>query len=85
MPLALPLLPREQAVATLAPDDVLVMYSDGLVERRGELIDDGLARLLAAVEAHMDEPVQAIADAVIDELIPTRPRDDVVLLVKRVH
>jgi hypothetical protein len=85
MPLAVPLLPREQAVATLAPDDVLVMYSDGLVERRGELIDDGLARLLAAVEAHMDEPVQDIADAVIDELIPTRPHDDVVLLVKRVH
>ena len=38
-----------------------------------------------AAEVHADEPVQSIADALIDDLLGSSPRDDVVLLVKRVH
>lgn len=84
-PLAVRAGERTQAVARIAAGDLLVLYSDGLVERRGELIDLGLDRLRAAVETHSDEPVQSIADALIDDLLDARPRDDVVLLVKRVH
>lgn len=40
--------PRTGAVATLAPSDVLVLYTDGLVERRGESLSVGLERLRAA-------------------------------------
>ncbi|MBX3286768.1 MAG: serine/threonine-protein phosphatase [Actinobacteria bacterium] len=76
---------RGQAEATIVPGDLLVFYSDGLVERRDEVIDDGLARLRAAAEAHAGEPVQAVADALIGELLEPRPWDDVVVLVKRVH
>jgi serine phosphatase RsbU (regulator of sigma subunit) len=41
-------LPRVEADLTLAPGDSLVLYTDGLVERRRESIDVGLERLLAA-------------------------------------
>jgi sigma-B regulation protein RsbU (phosphoserine phosphatase) len=43
---------REEAVRTLAPKSRLLLYTDGLVERRGEIIDKGLDRLLAAVYGH---------------------------------
>ncbi|MDA0182187.1 SpoIIE family protein phosphatase [Solirubrobacter phytolaccae] len=41
-------LPRVEATLVLAPGDQLVLYTDGLVERRGESIDVGLERLLTA-------------------------------------
>ena len=40
--------PAEEFV--LGPGDRLVLYTDGLIERRGESIDRGLERLLAAVQ-----------------------------------
>jgi len=84
-PLAVRMGPRTEAVAEIAPGDLVVLYSDGLVERRGELIDVGLDRLRAAAQVHADEAVQAIAEALIVDLLEPRPRDDVVVLVKRVH
>lgn len=39
----------------LLPGSVIALYSDGLVERRGEHLDVGLERLRAAVEASSDE------------------------------
>jgi phosphoserine phosphatase RsbU/P len=43
-----PALPRVEADLELAPGDSLILYTDGLVERRRESIDVGLDRLLAA-------------------------------------
>ena len=36
---------RTNAVHPVEHGDVVVLFSDGLVERRGESLDDGLARL----------------------------------------
>jgi phosphoserine phosphatase RsbU/P len=41
----LPGLMRADAVETLPPDSTIVLYTDGLIERRGEVLDDGLERL----------------------------------------
>jgi anti-sigma regulatory factor (Ser/Thr protein kinase) len=38
---------RPTAMTVLEPGSLLVLYSDGLIERRGELIEDSLGRLMA--------------------------------------
>lgn len=67
----------------LAPGDLVVLYTDGLVERRGEVIDEGMDRLAQAAEDAAHESVQVIADEILRRLVPDRPTDDVVLVVKR--
>ncbi|HEY2653694.1 MAG TPA: SpoIIE family protein phosphatase [Solirubrobacteraceae bacterium] len=46
----------EDQVAAVAEGDTVILYTDGLVERRGESIDAGVARLASAVESGPDEP-----------------------------
>jgi PAS domain S-box-containing protein len=63
---------------------MLVLYTDGLVERRGEVLDEGLDRLLAALGEGSDQ-CEVVADHLISTLIPeTGTADDVALLVARV-
>jgi serine phosphatase RsbU (regulator of sigma subunit)/anti-sigma regulatory factor (Ser/Thr protein kinase) len=67
----------------LEPGSVLVLYTDGLVERAGERLDTGLERLLATVsQDHQD--LEHLGDALVDELLPEGPgSDDAALLVVR--
>lgn len=75
----------ERAGMTLdvSEEEVIVLYSDGLVERRGETLDVGLARLEQAASRLHAARAQTIADALLRELQPENARDDVVLVVKR--
>lgn len=75
---------RTEAAAQLAEGDLLVLYSDGLVERRYEDIDDGLARLRLATESLVDRTVQEVADGLLAMLRDPDGRDDVALVVKRI-
>ena len=72
-----------EAGATLAPGAVLALYTDGLVERRGEPLDIGLERLRAATA---DAPVEmdALCDLILTRtLAGAETDDDVTLLVTR--
>ena len=70
--------------AVLEPGATLLLYSDGLVERRGESIDLGLQRLAtAAHRSHALDPEQ-LCDAVVAELVDgQRIQDDVVIVAIR--
>jgi len=70
--------------APLKPDSQIVLYTDGLIERRGVIVDEGL-RLLSDVATGLAErDPEAICDALIDTLLPNGdPADDVALLVTR--
>ena len=68
----------------LPTGSTLVLYTDGVVEVRGESIDLGLERL-RSLGARGHGSIELLADAVVDELVADgRPADDVALLAARV-
>jgi serine phosphatase RsbU (regulator of sigma subunit) len=76
---------RPLATMDYAQGDLLVLYTDGLVERRHEVIDAGLARLADAAQRWhgAGHSPQAIADGLLRDLLTAQRQDDVVLVVKR--
>ncbi|GAA4877430.1 PP2C family protein-serine/threonine phosphatase [Kitasatospora terrestris] len=69
----------EAATLTLEPGDHLLIYTDGLIEQRGQALDEGLARLASTAEACVGHPRPL--DGILDELDPARGRrDDICVL-----
>lgn len=76
--------PRPQAVTPYSPGALLTLYTDGLVERRREDIDTGLARLADSLTRHRDADPEELADAVLLELLPHGgATDDTALVIVR--
>jgi phosphoserine phosphatase RsbU/P len=74
-------LQRPVTAVAIPPGALMCFFTDGLIERRGELIDDGLTRLCQAVTAQSPE---AACAAVMQELVGSGPaRDDIALLMLR--
>jgi anti-sigma regulatory factor (Ser/Thr protein kinase) len=67
----------------LEPGSALVFYTDGLVERRGESITDGIERLRTAV--HTGSPERLCAEIMEKMIGQYQPTDDVALLALRVR
>ena len=79
----------EQGEITVSDHDVLVLYSDGLVEAANQSdVEFGEDRLIAAVEASWSQPVREIQQKILHGVrgfIGTcELRDDLTLLVARV-
>ncbi|MFI1444160.1 PP2C family protein-serine/threonine phosphatase [Streptomyces fructofermentans] len=66
-------LPRTQATVPYPAGSTLVLYSDGLIERRDEDIDLGLRRLCDSVGRHHALGPEQLADAVLADLLPDSP------------
>lgn len=76
----LPFPTYEESSAPLEPGSMLLLYTDGLVERPGEHIDDGLAQLAERVREAPKNP-QALLDHLLGTLVPSGgASDDVALL-----
>ncbi|MEV6653614.1 SpoIIE family protein phosphatase [Streptomyces sp. NPDC051219] len=76
--------PRPQTSRSYTPDGTLVLYTDGLIERRGEDIDTGLARLTNALTRYRHLGTESLADAVLAHLgVTGGSRDDIALVVIR--
>ncbi|MGK5518158.1 SpoIIE family protein phosphatase [Micromonospora sp. URMC 107] len=76
-------LPRRDHELLLAPGATLLLYTDGLVERRDTLIDVGVERLREAAARLCHLPLEPFCDALLAELT-AEPDDDVALLALRV-
>jgi len=78
--------PLEQntAVHELAPGSVVLLYTDGLIERPGETLDEGFARLQGAAAYRADLPVGDLCDELLERMAPPGGyTDDVVVLALR--
>lgn len=74
--------PRLEARAHYEPGDCLVLYTDGLVERRDENIDDGISRLTSALASVTGEDAERVADEVLSRMgVLEGAADDIALVV----
>ncbi len=77
---------RSSAVVTLAPGSTLVLYTDGLVERRGESIQVGMDRIAVAAIGSSGDGLEGLADSLLEACLdPSGHADDVALLVLRLE
>ncbi|MFD4689157.1 PP2C family protein-serine/threonine phosphatase [Streptomyces sp. NPDC058463] len=74
-------IPRIQAEASFSEGASLVLYTDGLVERRHEDIDTGLHRLADCLSRHRRADADTLADTLLAELIPPGGNTDDTALV----
>jgi anti-sigma regulatory factor (Ser/Thr protein kinase) len=65
----------------LPQGSTLMVFTDGLVERKHESIDDGIARAADVLIDTMRLPLDAVADALLGELAPAAGYDDDVAMV----
>ncbi|HXR72359.1 SpoIIE family protein phosphatase [Actinocrinis sp.] len=68
----------------LPPGSLLLLYTDGLIERPGESLDEGFDRLLAAATPLCHQAVDAVCTQLLEAMVPPGGyRDDVALLALR--
>ena len=73
-----------EASDVLAPGATLLLYTDGLVERRGVSLTDGLGRLDREASAEPDDDIEALCDRLLDTFLDEdHIEDDVAILVMR--
>ncbi|MFS0704013.1 SpoIIE family protein phosphatase [Cellulomonas sp. 179-A 9B4 NHS] len=75
---------RHDHTVVVRPGSTVLLYTDGLVERRGERLSVGLERLRVAAEELADLPLEDLCDRLIADLAPGSD-DDVALLAVRAH
>ena len=63
---------RPEARITLPPRAVLLLYTDGLVERRRSSFDDGIATGLRLLQEGRDAELEQLANQIMHELAPAR-------------
>ncbi|MEU1203250.1 SpoIIE family protein phosphatase [Streptomyces sp. NPDC005813] len=78
--------PRPQANATYIPGDTLILYTDGLIERRGEDIDAGLTRLTSTLATCTGFGAEHLADALLARLdLTSGAGDDIAMVIVRLE
>ena len=75
---------RSQATAALTPGSTLMLYTDGLVERRNQPLDKGIDAAAIALAGHAQDHPDDVADHVMSAMTPAAGyEDDVAVLIYR--
>ena len=75
---------RAESAIDLPPGSTVLLYTDGLVERRGTTLDEGTTRLGACLRELVGRPLEELCDALLERMIAGTPQDDVALVALRV-
>jgi serine phosphatase RsbU (regulator of sigma subunit) len=76
--------PRSDGVAVLPEDSTLLLFTDGLFERRGEPLDEGRERVRQVLTRSAGLPLEELCDRLLD-LVEQGAEDDVAVLAVRAH
>ncbi|MGY2128826.1 PP2C family protein-serine/threonine phosphatase [Blastococcus sp. SYSU DS0617] len=76
---------RRDHTADLDSDHTLLLVTDGLVERRGSDLDEGMARLQDALRDLGGRPLDELLDTLLDRLVPRAGEDDVAIVAVRAY
>ncbi|WP_431936582.1 SpoIIE family protein phosphatase [Micromonospora sp. RP3T] len=76
---------RPEAEVTVPARATLMLYTDGLVERRRQPLTAGIDRATAAIQEGRGVPVEALATELMDQLTPDGGYDDDVALLLYRH
>jgi CheY-like chemotaxis protein len=74
--------PPVETELTLEPDDLLVLYTDGLIETRTESIDVNISRLVDAV-TKAEPDLEAFASRLLHDVGPQTASDDIAMVALR--
>ncbi|RKN04225.1 PP2C family protein-serine/threonine phosphatase [Streptomyces radicis] len=73
---------RADHTRALPAGTTIVLFTDGLVERPGRSLDEGLAKLADVATAHADRPVDELCHALVEHS-PADGHDDLAVLALR--
>jgi serine phosphatase RsbU (regulator of sigma subunit) len=75
---------RAEATVQLERGSTVLLYTDGLIERRTSSLDEDLGRLLAAAASCGGQSPERVAGAIVRALHEPEQLDDVCVLVARI-
>jgi len=76
--------PYPEATTQITPGTCLLLYTDGLIERRGQILDEGLDHLTATATALGSEPPSILLEGLLAHALPEAgPADDIALIAVR--
>jgi PAS domain S-box-containing protein len=76
---------RSDRTAEFRDGQTLLLYTDGLVERRGADLDAGLAALQEALRDLGGVPLERLCDTLLARMVPAPGADDVALVAVRAY
>ena len=75
---------RHDHLCVLEPGSVVLLFTDGLIERRDRDLEDGLAELLEVIGRVPEQDLDALLDKLLVTLVGNTGSDDVALIAVRI-
>ena len=76
---------RRDNTATMSPGETLLLYTDGLIETREQLLEQRQAQLLQVLGGCRGMSLDDLLDTAVHGMVDVQPDDDVALLAVRFH
>jgi serine phosphatase RsbU (regulator of sigma subunit) len=76
---------RLESEVELERGSTFLLYTDGLIERRGRDLHEGLDLLRDTLAGLAGLPPDDLCDELLARMLPAQPQDDVALVAVRLH